>query len=101
MPGIPEGPSTQYLRTLVPKAIKGRVFGTRVLKYWVLGPSGYAAEIIFRALKGMIPVPMLEVSLAAGPKSGCAAALRQRPAAALDPKRQERLEDPNFGCARS
>ena len=34
------GPSTQYLRTLVPKAIKGRVFGTRVLKYWVLGISG-------------------------------------------------------------
>ena len=36
----PEGPSTQYLRTLVPKAIKGMVFGTRVLTYWVLGPSG-------------------------------------------------------------
>ena len=28
----PEGPSTQYLRTLFPKAIKGLVFGTRVLK---------------------------------------------------------------------
>ena len=37
---IPEGPSTQHLRTLVPKAIDGMVFGTRVLKYWVLGPSG-------------------------------------------------------------
>ena len=36
----PEGPSTQCLRTLVPKAIKGMVVGTRVLKYWVLGPSG-------------------------------------------------------------
>ena len=35
-----EGPSTQYLRTLVPKAIEGMVFGIRVLKYWVLGPSG-------------------------------------------------------------
>ena len=35
-----EGPSTQYSRTLVPKASKGMVFGTRVLKYWVLGPSG-------------------------------------------------------------
>ena len=35
----PQGPSTQYLRTLIPKAIKGRVFGTRVLKRWVLGPS--------------------------------------------------------------
>ena len=37
----PEGPSTQYLRALVPKAINGMVFGTRVLKYWVLGPSWY------------------------------------------------------------
>ena len=35
-----EGPSTQYLRTLVPKATEGMFFGTRVLKYWVLGPSG-------------------------------------------------------------
>ena len=36
---IPEGPSTQYLRTLI-KTIAGMVFGTRTLKYWVLGPSG-------------------------------------------------------------
>ena len=36
-----EGPSTQYLRTLVPKSTTLMVFGTRVLKYWVLGPSGY------------------------------------------------------------
>ena len=36
---FPEGPSTQHLRTLVPNAIKGMGFGTRVLKYWVLGPS--------------------------------------------------------------
>ena len=36
----PEGPSTHYFRTLVPKAIKGVVFGTRVLKYLVLGASG-------------------------------------------------------------
>ena len=35
-----KGPSTQYLRTLVPKAMKGMAFGTRVLKYWVLGPFG-------------------------------------------------------------
>ena len=35
----PEGPSTQHLRSLVPKAINSMVFGTRVLKYWVLGPS--------------------------------------------------------------
>ena len=37
---IPEAPSTQYVRTLVPKAIKGMDFGTRVPQYWVLGPSG-------------------------------------------------------------
>ena len=30
-----------------PKAIKGMVFGTRVLNYWVLGPSGYG---VFQAL---------------------------------------------------
>ena len=36
----PEGPSTQHIRTLVPKTVKGMVFGTRVLEYWVLGPSG-------------------------------------------------------------
>ena len=36
----PEGPSTQYLRSLIPKAIPLMVFGTRVLQYWVLGPSG-------------------------------------------------------------
>ena len=36
------GPSTQYLRLLVPKAIPSMVFGTRVLKYWVLGPSKIA-----------------------------------------------------------
>ena len=35
-----EGPSTQYLRSLVPNTIKSMVFGTRKLKYWVLGPSG-------------------------------------------------------------
>ena len=29
----PEGPSTQYFMTLVPKAIKGMVFGIRLLKY--------------------------------------------------------------------
>ena len=37
---FPEGPSTQYLRTLVLKTIPLMVFGTRDLKYWVLGPSG-------------------------------------------------------------
>ena len=33
----PEGPGTQYLRTLVPNIIK---FGIKDFKYWVLGPSG-------------------------------------------------------------
>ena len=37
---FPKGPSTQYLRSLVPNTIKSMVFGTRNLKYWVLGPSG-------------------------------------------------------------
>ena len=31
----------QVPNILVPKPIKGMVFGTRVLKEWVLGPSGY------------------------------------------------------------
>ena len=42
----PEGPSpsTQYLRLLVPTAIPFMVFGTRVLKYWVLGPLGRVSQ---------------------------------------------------------
>ena len=36
----PEGPSTEYLRLLFPNTMKSMVFGTRVLEYWVLGPSG-------------------------------------------------------------
>ena len=35
-----EGPSTKYLRTLVPNATKCMVFVTRNPKYWVFGPSG-------------------------------------------------------------
>ena len=31
----PEGPSTQYLRILVPNTIKGMVFGASNLKHWV------------------------------------------------------------------
>ena len=38
---FPEGPSTHYSRTPVPNSIKGIVFGTRDLMYWVLGPLGY------------------------------------------------------------
>ena len=37
---FPEGPSTQHLRTLAPKAI-GMAVGTRDLKYEVLGPSEF------------------------------------------------------------
>ena len=44
----PEGPSTQYSRTLVPKTVLGVVFGTRVLKYWVLGPSRYVYIYMYR-----------------------------------------------------
>ena len=40
----PEGPSTQYLRILVPNTIESMVFGTRDLKYWVLGPSGLGSS---------------------------------------------------------
>ena len=46
----PEGPCTQHLRTLVPNTIKGMVFGTRDLKYWVLGPSGLDTGHRLRAL---------------------------------------------------
>ena len=35
-----EGPRTRCLRALTPKIIPLIVFGTRDLKYWVLGPSG-------------------------------------------------------------
>ena len=38
---IPEGPSMQYLRTLVLKTIEGMIFGTRTSRCWVYGPSGY------------------------------------------------------------
>ena len=33
---------------LVPNTIKGMVFGAKVLKYWVLGPSGRGALSIPR-----------------------------------------------------
>ena len=35
-----EGPSTKYLRTLVPKTIMGMVWGIRVLRYW--GPWSHS-----------------------------------------------------------
>ena len=37
---VPEGPSTQYLRFLVPKTTLLMIYGTRELKHWVLGPWG-------------------------------------------------------------
>ena len=37
----PEGPSTQYFRSLVPNTIISMVVGTRNLRYWVLGPLGW------------------------------------------------------------
>ena len=45
---LPEGPSTQYLRTSVPKPIPLMVFGTKGLKYWVLGPSGAATHLLYQ-----------------------------------------------------
>ena len=47
---FPEGPSTQYFGTLVPNTIPSMVFGTIVLKYWVLGPSGFTLEYWFMIL---------------------------------------------------
>ena len=35
----PKGPYTARLKTLVPKTVPGMVFGTRVLKWAVYGPS--------------------------------------------------------------
>ena len=32
--------STRYLRTLVPRTMPLMAFGTRILRYWPLGPSG-------------------------------------------------------------
>ena len=39
-PSQGEPRSTQHLNALVPKTIRLMAFGTRVLEYWVLGPSG-------------------------------------------------------------
>ena len=46
VPTSPEGPSTQYLRTLVPKTQKGMVLKTRILEYWLLGPSGLVLDTL-------------------------------------------------------
>ena len=41
---LSEGRSTKCLRTLVPNTIKSMVFGTRDLKYLVLGPLGFCTK---------------------------------------------------------
>ena len=51
-----ECPSTQYLRTLVPNTTKGMVVETRVLKYWVLGPSGECGALL--AHPGRLPTDL-------------------------------------------
>ena len=38
--GVPKNPSTQHLRFQIPKTIYGTDFGTRYLRYWILGPKG-------------------------------------------------------------
>ena len=53
----PKGPSAQHLRTLVPNSLNCMVFGTRNLKYWVIGPSGVMAAQAAEAAasKGLEP----------------------------------------------
>ena len=46
----PQGPSTQYLRTLVATTGSEMIFGTRVLKCLVLGPSGLSATQSYEEL---------------------------------------------------
>ena len=41
---IPEVPSTQSLRLLVPKSVPYMAFGTRVLEHLVRGPSGHVID---------------------------------------------------------
>ena len=48
---FPEGPSSQYVRTLVPKTIPLMVFGIRVLICWVPGLSGFGGGLIVYGLK--------------------------------------------------
>ena len=45
----PEGPSTQYSRTMAPKTIEGVVLGTRDLKYLGLGSSGLGKQARYEA----------------------------------------------------
>ena len=43
-PLIPKRAYTAHLRTLVPKAIPGMVFGTKILKWAVCGPLGHCSR---------------------------------------------------------
>ena len=53
---FPHSPSTQCLRSLVPKTIALMVFGTSVLTYWVLEPSGLES-IVCRPINRLLAVP--------------------------------------------
>ena len=83
----PEGPSTQYIRTLVPKTIKGMDFGTRILKYWVLGPSGGGSSV-GQSQSGTLGWPPL-------PACAAQACDRAPPASTL----AHRLAVMHIGCA--
>ena len=52
----PEGPSAQYVRTLVPKTIHLIAFGTKLLKYSVLGPSGVRKAYVKSFLGIFLPL---------------------------------------------
>ena len=45
-----EGPSTQYLRSLVPNTMRSVVSGTRNLEYWALGSSGYRPQNLLKRI---------------------------------------------------
>ena len=68
--GAPQGPSTHYLRFLVPKTIVLLVFGTRELTHWVLEPPGSG---LCRKALGTIGSPNLEraPSFAKEPRRFC------------------------------
>ena len=51
---ISEGPSTQYLRSLVSNASKSMVVGTRNLKDCVLGPSGVHIMVVYMGPNDMV-----------------------------------------------
>ena len=59
-------PSTQYLRTLVPKTILCVACGTSVLKYWVLGPSGISpissSRVLMETILQIWVLPQIHVA---------------------------------------